>query len=193
MDLKLPPLILASASPRRDSLLRELELTFKPVISDATEVQNEQLTASELSQLNAYRKARAVSKRFPDMLVIGADTVVYLDTMAYGKPRSMEEAGEMLSRLQGRSHQVVTGVCLVHLRRHRQRLFSDSTVVTFRPLNDSQIHRYLEAVRPFDKAGAYAIQEQGDELIESIDGSYSNVVGLPLEQLKLELTGFQLD
>jgi septum formation protein len=193
MDLKLPPLILASASPPRDSLLRELELTFKPVISDATEVQNEQLTASELSQLNAYRKARAVSKRFPDMLVIGADTVVYLDTMAYGKPRSMEEAGEMLSRLQGRSHQVVTGVCLVHLRRHRQRLFSDSTVVTFRPLNDSQIHRYLEAVRPFDKAGAYAIQEQGDELIESIDGSYSNVVGLPLEQLKLELTGFQLD
>jgi septum formation protein len=193
MDLKLPPLILASASPRRDSLLRELELTFKPVISDATEVQNEQLTASELSQLNAYRKARAVSKRFPDMLVIGADTVVYLDTMAYGKPRSMEEAGEMLSRLQGRSHLVVTGVCLVHLRRHRQRLFSDSTVVTFRPLNDSQIHRYLEAVRPFDKAGAYAIQEQGDELIESIDGSYSNVVGLPLEQLKLELTGFQLD
>jgi septum formation protein len=193
MDLKLPPLILASASPRRDQLLRELELTFKPVVSDAPEVRNEQLSASELSQLNAYRKARAVSKRFPDMLVIGADTVVYLDTTAYGKPRSMEEAGDMLSRLQGRSHQVVTGVCLVHLRRHRQRLFSDSTVVTFRPLNDSQIHRYLEAVRPFDKAGAYAIQEQGDELIESIDGSYSNVVGLPLERLKHELAGFQLD
>jgi septum formation protein len=193
MDLKLPPLILASASPRRDQLLRELELNFKPVTSPATELKNEQLTAIELSQLNAYRKARAVSKRFPDMLVIGADTVVYLDTTAYGKPRSMEEAAEMLGRLQGRSHQVVTGVCLVHLRRHRQRLFFDSTFVTFRPLNASEIRRYLEAVEPFDKAGAYAIQEQGDQLVESIEGSYSNVVGLPLERLKRELAAFQLE
>jgi septum formation protein len=93
----------------------------------------------------------------------------------------------MLEQLQGRAHEVVTAVCLLHLRHHRQRVFAESTTVTFRPLDAVIIRRYLARVNPLDKAGAYAIQEEGDLLIEKVAGSYTNVVGLPLERLGAEL------
>ena len=93
----------------------------------------------------------------------------------------------MLSHLQGRTHEVVTGVCLIHLRNHRQKAFAESTTVTFRNLHSEQIKRYLSKVNPLDKAGAYAIQEEGDALVKQINGSFSNVVGLPVERLKAEL------
>ncbi len=158
--------------------------------SAATEVQHEQLTARELCQLNAYRKARAVAKKIPDALVLGADTLVYLDSRRFGKPASLEEAESMIEQLQGRTHQVVTGVCLVHLRRFRQRIFAETTQVTFRRLEPKQIRYYLGAVHPLDKAGAYAIQEKGDLIVEKISGSFSNVVGLPVERLQTELEGW---
>lgn len=120
--MNLPRLILASASPRRADLLRELGLRFRVVPSNAPEVHHEQLTARELCQLNAYRKARAVAKKIPDALVLGADTLVYCGTRLFGKPASLDEAERMISQLQGRKHQVVTGVCLIHLRRFRQRI-----------------------------------------------------------------------
>ena len=183
-------LILASCSPRRSELLRTLGREFTVLPSDAEESVNEQLTASELSQLNAYRKARLVAKRCPDALVIGADTVVHLGEVFYGKPASQEEARRFLRELQGRTHQVVTGVCLVHLRHHRQRIFATSTDVTFRPLNDLQIRDYLHRINPLDKAGGYAIQQFGDLIVQAITGSYTNVVGLPLEQLREELAAF---
>lgn len=185
--MNLPPLILASNSPRRSDLLRSLGLEFHVVPSDAPEVHTEQLTALEISQLNAYRKARAVAKRFPDALVLGADTIVALETKLLGKPANLEEAHLMLKRLQGRTHRVVTGVCLLHLRGHRQKLFADTTDVTFRPLDVRDIRDYLAAIQPLDKAGAYAIQENGDQVVESISGSFSNVVGLPVERLRAEL------
>ncbi len=185
--MNLPALILASASPRRIELLRDLGVKFQVVPSDAVELHNEQLTARETSQLNAYRKARAVAKRFPDALVLGADTLVYLDSSLFGKPANLDEAQRMLQQLQGRTHQVVTGVCLLHLRGHRDRLFAESTNVTFRRLTPDQIHRYVTSMNPLDKAGAYAIQEGGEEIIREISGSYSNVVGLPLEKLQAEL------
>jgi septum formation protein len=119
----LPPLILASASPRRLELLRQLSLEFKVVPGDVAEIHHEQMTARELSQVNAYRKARAVAKRFPDALVLGADTLVCLEVALFGKPATLEEAYQMLERLQGRTHQVVTGLCLLHLRQHRQAVF----------------------------------------------------------------------
>jgi septum formation protein len=185
--MSLPPLILTSNSPRRSELLRGLGLDFTVVPSDATELHTEQLTAVEISQLNAYRKARAVAKKFPDSLVLGADTLVSLEDALLGKPADLDDACRMLTQLQGRTHRVVTGVCLVHLRGHRQKLFADATEVTFWPLNIHQIRDYLGRINPLDKAGAYAIQEQGDRLIETISGSFTNVVGLPVERLRAEL------
>src|SRR6266702_869234 len=185
--MKLPPVILASSSPRRSELLRKLITEFTVIPSDATELHNEQLTAREVSQINAYRKARAVAKKFPDALVLGADTVVSLENALFGKPSTLEAAYEMLEKLQGRTHVVVTGICLLHLRSHRQRIFAESTAVTFRPLDAVKIRRYLTRVNPLDKAGAYAIQENSDQIIERVSGSYSNVVGLPMERLSAEL------
>jgi septum formation protein len=188
--MNLPQLILASASPRRAELLREMGLRFRVVPSSAAEARNEQLTARELCQLNAYRKARVVAKKIPDALVLGADTLVYLGTRRFGKPANLAEAEQMLERLQGRTHQVVTGVCLIHLRHFRQAIFAETTQVTFRPLDLKQIRYYLAAVNPLDKAGAYAIQEKGDVIVERIAGSFSNVVGLPIERLKSELAAW---
>jgi septum formation protein len=182
----LPPLILASASPRRSELLRQLEMSFEVVVSEAQETLDEQMTAREAAQLNAYRKARAVAKKYPDALVLGADTLVCLETRLFGKPASFEDAYQMLESLQGRTHHVVTALCLMHLRDHRQRLVAETTRVTFRALDAVKIQRYLNKVNPMDKAGAYAIQESGDLIVESIDGSYTNVVGLPLERLRDE-------
>ena len=185
--MNLPLLILASVSPRRADLLRQSQLKFQVVASEATELHHEHLTATELSQVNAYRKARAVAERFPDALVIGADTLVYLVTQLFGKPADLAEAQRMLAQLQGRTHQVVTGVCLIHLHGHRQKVFSVSTEVTFHSLNAAQIRDYLARISPLDKAGAYAIQEHGDLIVKAISGSFSNVMGLPIERMREEL------
>src|SRR5262249_51510926 len=168
-------------------LTRQLELDLRPHPTHAPEVATEHLSPLETAQINAYRKARVVAKKNPDHLVLGADTVVGLGTVQFGKPADMAEAERMLARLQGRTHQVVTGVCLIHLRAHRHRLFAVSTAVTFRKLHTGQIRRYLGAIHPFDKAGGYAIQEEGDLIVKGINGSFSNVVGLPIERLREEL------
>ena len=188
----MPPLILASASPRRTELLQQLELKFEVMPSDATEVFDEHLSPLELCQLNAHRKARAVAKKIPDALVLGADTLVFLEREIFGKPRNLDEAKQMLAKLQGRTHQVITGVCLMHLRTHRERIFAVSTDVTFHPLTAGQISDYLSKMNPLDKAGAYAIQEHGDKIVAEIFGSYSNVVGLPLDELGAELAGWKI-
>lgn len=185
--MNLPPLILASASPRRSELLRQIGMEFRVVTSDAPEVHYGELTAREIAQVNAYRKARAVAKKYPDSLVLGADTLVYLDTILMGKPGSLEHAYEMLEKLQGKTHEVVTAVCLLNLRNHRQKVFTEVTNVTFHPLDAVKIRRYLTKVNPLDKAGAYAIQEEGDLIVEKIAGSYTNVIGLPVERLQAEL------
>ena len=142
-----------------------------------------------MAQVNAYRKARAVAKKFPDALVLGADTLVYLDreTRLFGKPADSTEAFRMLEQLQGRTHAVITGVCLMHLREHRQRVFAEWTDVRFHPLTHEQIRKYLALVNPSDKAGAYAIQEHGELVVAEVSGSYSNVVGLPVERVREEL------
>jgi septum formation protein len=185
--MKIGPIILASASPRRIELLQQIGVEFAVVKSDVAEKHNEQLTGAELAHINAYRKARAVAKKHPDALVLGADTLVCLGTRLYGKPGTKDEARKMLAELQGKTHQVVTGVCLLELRKHRQRVFSDSTDVTFRKLDKTEIDHYLAKINPLDKAGAYAIQDHGELIVERVDGSFTNVVGLPLERLKDEL------
>ena len=191
--MHLPPLILASASPRRAKLLRELDLDFQVVPSAAAEILDDQLSPWELCQLNAHRKARVIAKKRPDALVLGADTLVFLDGEIMGKPADAAEARRMLARLQDRTHQVVTGVSLIHLRAYRERTFAVSTDVTFRPLTAEQINDYLSKMNPLDKAGAYAIQEHGDTIVSEISGSFSNVVGLPVEKLAEEIQAWGLD
>lgn len=188
----LPPLILASASPRRSALLSRLPLSFTVVPSDAPEIHNEQLTVREVCMINAYRKARYVAKRYPDHLVLGADTLVCLGTRLFGKPATIGEARKMLADLQGRTHEVVTGVCLIHLRSHHIKTFAETSWVTFKDLPPQVIKEYVRRVKTFDKAGAYAIQEFGDMLVAQIDGSYNNVVGLPTEKLQHELHSWAL-
>jgi septum formation protein len=191
--VKLPPLILASASPRRAELLKLLPVTFQVLPAHADEVAHEHLSPLEVCQLNAHRKARVVAKKIPDALVLAADTLVFLDNEILGKPRNLAEARRMIARLQGRHHQVVTGVCLMHLRRHRERIFAVSTDVLFHPLNARQIRNYLASIQPLDKAGAYAIQDSGEKIISEISGSYSNVVGLPVEKLRDELAAWNAE
>lgn len=185
-----PILILASASPRRAELLRQTGIPFQIIPSDVPEVQGGALSAGEVAQINAYRKARAVSKKFPDAIIAGMDTVVAADNRIFGKPATMSEAEDIVLTLQGKRHQVVTGVCLIHLRGHRQKVFFEQTDVTFRPLTRGQIRRYHSQTNPLDKAGGYGIQEQGDVLVESISGSFTNVVGLPLERFQAEWAAF---
>jgi septum formation protein len=185
-----PTLILASASPRRADLLRQFEFEFLVVPSAVEESSSEDLSAGELAQLNAYRKARAISKKFPDAVTLGVDTVVALGQTIFGKPADLAEAEKIVLALQGKTHQVVTGVCLIHLRGHRQKMFCEQTDVTFRPLSPEQIRHYHTQVNPLDKAGAYGIQEKSAVVVESISGSFSNVAGLPMERLQAELAGF---
>lgn len=187
MPIDQPLVILASASPRRQDLLRELGVAFEVVPAAVEELHHEALTARELCLINACRKARRVAKRFPDHVVLGADTLVSLDTRLYGKPADLAEATRMLRELAGQTHRVVTGVCLLQLRRHRESLFAETTAVTFRPLSEEQVVDYLKVINPLDKAGAYAVQERGGDIISDLNGSYSNVVGLPLERLAVEL------
>lgn len=186
-DYKWPRVILASSSPRRATLLRESGIDFTIVHSDAPEIQHEFLTGGELAKINAYRKARAVAKKYPDSLVLAADTVVCLESTLFGKPATLEEAYLMLQRLQGQTHHVITAICLLHLREKRYNIVAESTEVTFRSLDAVGIRKYLQMVDPLDKAGAYGIQEQGDLIIQKVSGSYTNVVGLPMERLQAEL------
>lgn len=186
-----PQLILASASPRRAALLRSLGLAFEVQPADAPETHHAQLSACELCRINALRKACWVARQVPHALVLAADTLVSLEETLLGKPATQAAARKMLRQLQGRTHLVVTGVCLLRWRTQRQVLFTESTAVSFRRLTDYQIRQYLSRVNPLDKAGAYAIQEHGNLIIEEIAGSYTNVVGLPLERLRMELAAWR--
>ncbi len=188
-----PALILASASPRRAELLRQLGVAFKIAPTGVREAEETHLSAGETARLNAYRKARAAAGEHPEALVLGVDTVVALDTALFGKPATLGEAERMLLTLQGKTHRVVTGVCLLQLRPRRQRLFAETTAVTFRPLTREQIRSYHARVNPLDKAGAYGIQEAGEMLAEAVRGSITNVIGLPLERVAAELAAFGVD
>jgi septum formation protein len=185
-----PALILASASPRRAQLLRQLGAAFQIAPTGASEVEENTLSAGETARINAYRKARAASKKYPDAVVLGVDTVVALGATLFGKPATLSEAEKMLLSLQGKTHRVVTAVCLIHLRAHRQRIFFEETAVTFARLTRKQIRSYHAQVNPLDKAGGYGIQEKGEMLVEAIFGSFTNVIGLPLERLAAELIAF---
>ncbi|MGE5554482.1 MAG: Maf family protein [Betaproteobacteria bacterium] len=176
---RLPPLILASASPRRRELLRLLGHPFRTVPSRALEPPFPGGDPAEYVVELARAKARQVAagRRRP-ATVLGADTVVVLDDRVFGKPRDGGEAAAMLEALAGRAHRVITGVVLV--APDGEEAASVQTKVTFRPLTAAQIARYVATGEPLDKAGAYAIQGRGAVLVTGLDGDYFNVVGLPV-------------
>jgi len=180
-------IILASASPRREQLLREMGLRFTVVRPDGVEEALAGAAPDVLALQNAQRKARAVAGRHPTAMVIGADTIVVLDGRIFGKPRDHAEAMTMLEQLAGRQHEVITAVCLIHRSLDTEITFGDTTRVWMRPLSREEIGEYLSQINPLDKAGAYAIQEHGEGVIERIEGSFSNVMGLPLERLRATL------
>ncbi|MBL9127466.1 MAG: septum formation protein Maf [Verrucomicrobiales bacterium] len=185
--MKTPRLILASGSPRRRELLATLGIPFRVEIASVPELSarhTSYLAPREICLANAAAKARAVARRFPHDLVLGADTEVALGARVFGKPRSRREAASFLGDLSGATHHVITAVCLVGAARRFRLSFTDTTRVTFHPLSARQIARYLDSIQPLDKAGAYAIQENGAWIVERIDGSLSNVVGLPLASLR---------
>ena len=188
MDKKI---ILASNSPRRRELLAGLDLDFEvKVIKGIDESYPETLAPDKVAQYIAAKKADAyVPAIHEDDLVITADTVVIVDNDILGKPHDESEAKAMLRRISGRSHQVVTGVCLV--TKDKRREFSVSTDVTFRALSESEIDYYVSHYRPFDKAGAYGIQEWiGYVGVTGLNGSYFNVMGLPVQRIYAELQFF---
>jgi septum formation protein len=166
-------------------LLRAMGLECIVAPSNAEELHDASLPPARLCELNAERKAVDVAQNHPDDLVLGADTLVALEGKVYGKPRDLEEARQMLTELAGHKHTVITGVCLIGPA--KKSIFHDLTEVEFKPFDASVITAYLEAVPVLDKAGAYGIQDRGEMLIEKISGSYSNVMGLPVERLALEL------
>jgi septum formation protein len=181
------PLILASSSPRRVELMREADFYFEVVVPGVEEVHDESLTCEELTVENARRKARAIAQQRPGALVIGADTLVYLDEVPITKPNDMEEAAAMLRRLSGRTHQVCTGVALVWNGGADERLFHVISDVTFKPLTEAVIRDYHSRIQPLDKAGGYAVQDESAMIIDHVEGSWSNVKGLPMERLTAEL------
>lgn len=184
-------IILASASPRRHQLMRDAGFKFDVKLKHTEEIWPESLLPAKVPQYLACLKAKAFEDDLKEgELLITADTVVCLGTKILGKPQGREEAIRMLRELSGKKHTVVTGVCLT--TRDRQRSFAVSTDVYFKSLRDEEIECYVDTYKPFDKAGAYGIQEWiGYIGIERIDGSFYNVMGLPIQRLYEELKQFE--
>ena len=188
MELKYK-LILASNSPRRKELLAGLGVPFEVrVLQDIDEHYPESLPVNEVARYIAKEKADAYRRIVaPDELIITADTVVIVGDEILGKPIDEADAVRMLRLLSGRTHQVTTGVCL--LTAEKERCFDVTTDVTFKTLTDEEIHYYVNRYRPFDKAGAYGIQEWiGYIGVTGLNGSYYNVMGLPVQRIYQELT-----
>ncbi|MFZ2447951.1 MAG: Maf family protein [Syntrophobacteraceae bacterium] len=181
----LQPLILASLSPRRKRLLRSVGIEFRIEPSEVEEsgadgASAASATPAEAAQRWACLKARSVSASSPGSWVLGADTIVVLDGRVFGKPADRAEAARMLEALGGRVHEVITGICLTNGENKFLRSGSVATRVCFKPLTGAEIGSYIDTGEPMDKAGAYGIQGIGAFLVKSVEGSYTNVVGLPL-------------
>jgi len=171
-------LVLASASPRRQELLRNAGFTFEVQPADIPEDALPEEAARDCAERLARDKALAVARQRPHDLVLGADTVVVVDGQLLGKPTDAADAARMLRMLSGREHQVITGVCLVVSG--QSSVASETTLVTVNELTDQDIADYVASGEPMDKAGAYAIQGPASRWIPRIEGDYSNVVGLPV-------------
>lgn len=180
--------ILASASPRRKELFRNITEDFTVQPADVEETIPPDMLPEDVAAYLSHIKAEAVSQNNPNAIVIGCDTIVLLGDQLLGKPHSPEEAKNMLQALSGKTHQVITGTTVTD--GSRTVTFSSETSVTFYPLSEAEIDAYLETGEPFDKAGAYGIQGKGSLLIHGIQGDYFTVMGLPVARLSRVLRQF---
>ncbi len=188
----LPQLLLASSSPRRRQLLEALGLPFSVIRAQTDEKHPQIVTLTEVISQNAVDKAQAGLKTLADkkgVVVIGADTLVAVEGRVLGKPKDPTDAANMLRLLSGRTHTVMTGVALASQERGCS-VFVETSEVLFRPLSESEISGYVETKEPYDKAGSYAVQGASCLFIEKINGSYTNVMGLPMERLLKELEAY---
>lgn len=174
--------VLASGSPRRADLLADARFAFEIARPHGPESTSSALSIRELTTLNATRKALEISACKPDAVVLAADTLVALDGLVIGKPGDLSEARQILRRLSGRTHQVCTSVTIVSAPSRKRMSFSVISHVTFRSLDNDAINSYIAKINPLDKAGAYAAQREGAAVIAGIHGSYTNVVGLPMDE-----------
>ncbi|MCL2286133.1 MAG: Maf family protein [Firmicutes bacterium] len=185
-------IILASGSPRRQQLLQQAGITHEVLVSGADET----VTGTPREQVEelALRKANAVlplvDSSYGDAIIIAADTLVFIDDEVLGKPQNHNEAFEMLKKLQGNAHRVYTGVALLCVFSGEAKVFADVADVFFRPLYDEEILAYIATGEPFDKAGAYGIQEKGATLVDRINGDFYTVMGLPISKVCAALREF---
>lgn len=182
-----PRIILASASPRRELLLREMGLHCTVIPPTGVEEAETGFAPDVLAMHNAQRKARAVAGHHRDALVFGADTIVVRAGKIYGKPRDLAAAERMLAELAGHRHEVITGVCVIHHAFELELTFAETSRVWMRPLDLPAIRAYFAKVNPLDKAGSYGAQEFGEMIIERHEGSFANIMGLPVERLRASL------
>ncbi len=180
--IKLPKLILASASPRRAEILTAVGWEYEKQIADIDETELQGETPENYVQRLAREKAGAVAEKYTDALVLGADTIVVIENQIVGKPKDLADARRMLKMLSGNWHEVLTGVALVKVTKGNSvtKVDLQKTRVKFAELSDAEIEFLIERGEPFDKAGAYAVQAQAALFIEQIEGDYWNVVGLPV-------------
>ncbi len=175
-------IILFSKSPRRQELMKLMGLNFKVITKDVDESYPEHLSPTEVAEYIASKKAKAFDNEINNEILITADTIVAVDNEILGKPVDAADAFRMIKLLSGRAHDVHTGVALLH--QHHVISFVDTTVVHFRELSDAEINFYIENYKPYDKAGAYGIQEWiGLVAVTRLEGSYTNVMGLPTERV----------
>lgn len=182
-------IILASQSARRRELIRYIFEHFEVIPSSADETPPEGASPEDIPEILSIRKALAVAKDHPHALVIGCDTVVILDGVIFGKPKNEAEAFLMLKSLSGKTHNVVSGVCMCC--EGKTMSFSQTTKVSFYSLEDADILNYISDCPPLDKAGSYGIQDKGGLFVRSINGDHYNVIGLPVARLNVELKRFE--
>jgi septum formation protein len=190
MGITSPIIVLASSSPRRSDLLKAHGIPFEIVLPEVEEISDSSISPVVLVQENARMKARDVANRMPDRIVVGADTVVAFGGRVFGKPRTLNEAEEMLGMLNGQTHEVLSGVCIHQASTESEVLFAESTRVTFHTRTAEERRGYLDRIHPFDKAGSYSAQSDEGFMIREVRGLLSNVVGLPVEKLLLKLADF---
>lgn len=183
MNWQKKKIILASTSPRRKELLQQIDLEFSVDPSAYEEDNSLNMLPHDLVKHFSQQKAQDVAKRHTDAIIIGADTIVALDNTVLGKPKDINDAENMLQKLSGKSHSVLTGLTIIDTKLQKERCIVEETIVTFRKLRREEIHHYITTYKPLDKAGAYGIQEYAGCFVERVDGDYFNIVGLPLAAL----------
>ena len=178
------PLVLASSSPRRKDLLNQIGMNFIVVPSNIDENFNLSLPPNAFTEHWAREKAKHIAKRYPDNIVLGADTVVILENKILGKPKDTEESFNMLSSLSGKTHEVITGLSIIYKKENIDITFNQKTYVSIKTLSNDKIYDYMNTYNPFDKAGSYGIQDGFSVYINKIEGCFFNVMGLPLSTFK---------